>query len=107
MAATRSGDGSQGHEAREVIERERWERLAARIGSTPGTEHERRRRVPARRGHSLDDTHPPTHLPPLLTAAEQQPGRVVCDASRAQSIAAELAPARARLARTLIRHNAG
>lgn len=107
MAATRADSGSRGREAREAIERELWEGLAARIGSIPETEYERRRRVSARRGHSVDDTHPPTHLRRrCLAAAEPQPARVVCDASRTQSIAAELAPVRAWLARGLIRYNA-
>ncbi|MFE3325407.1 hypothetical protein [Streptomyces sp. NPDC059176] len=39
-----------------------WERLAADIGSIPEIECERQRRVSARRGHSVDATHPPTHL---------------------------------------------
>ncbi|MFD3547113.1 M48 family metallopeptidase [Streptomyces sp. NPDC058655] len=104
IAAARADSG---HGAREAIERDLWERLAARIGSIPETEYERRRRVSARRGHSVDDTHPPTHLRRrCLAAADPQPARVVCDASRAQSIGAELAPARARLARTLIRYSA-
>ncbi|MFB6615138.1 M48 family metalloprotease [Streptomyces sp. NPDC056367] len=107
IAATRADGGPRGRETREAIERDLWEGLAARIGSIPETEYERRRRVSARRGHSVDDTHPPTHLRRrCLAAAAPQPARVVCDASRAQSIAAELAPARARLARTLIRYNA-
>ncbi|MGI5447513.1 M48 family metallopeptidase [Streptomyces sp. CA-243310] len=107
MAATRADSGSRSREAREAIERELWEGLAARIGSIPETEYERRRRVSARRGHSVDDTHPPTHLRRrCLAAADPQPAKVVCDASRTQSIAAELAPARAELARRLIRYNA-
>ncbi|MYY09366.1 M48 family metalloprotease [Streptomyces sp. SID4919] len=106
--ATRAGRGSHGQEAREAVERELWEGLAARIGSIPETEYERRRRVSARRGHSVDDTHPPTHLRRrCLAAAEPQPGQVVCDTSRAQSIATELAPARARLTHTLLRDNTG
>ncbi|MCY0939613.1 hypothetical protein [Streptomyces sp. H34-S4] len=63
--------------------------------------------VSARRGHSVDDTHPPTHLRRrCLASAGPHPARVVCDASRTQSIAAEPAPARTRLARTVIRYNA-
>lgn len=107
MAATRADRGAHGREAREAVERDLWEGLAARIGSIPESEYERLRRVSARRGHSVDDTHPPTHLRRrCLAAGEPQPARVVCDASRAQSIAAELAPARASLARTLTRYNA-
>nr|WSX54005.1 M48 family metallopeptidase [Streptomyces sp. NBC_00974] len=107
MAATRADSGPRGREAREAIEGELWDGLAARIGSIPESEYERLRRVSARRGHSVDDTHPPTHLRRrCLAATGPQPARVVCDTSRTQSIVAELAPARAHLARTLIRYNA-
>lgn len=107
MTAPQASGGSRGREAREAAERDLWERLAARIGSVPESEYERLRRVSARRGHSVDDTHPPTHLRRrCLASAGPHPAQVVCDASRTQSIAAELAPARARLARTVIRYNA-
>ncbi|MFI5763016.1 M48 family metallopeptidase [Streptomyces sp. NPDC051563] len=111
MAAARAGLGSGGRDAREVreaAERELWERLAARIALVPEHEYERLRRVSARRGHSVDDTHPPTHLRRrCLASAGPQPARVVCDGSRAQVVAAELAAARAVLARRVIRDHAG
>ncbi|MET9852240.1 M48 family metallopeptidase [Streptomyces sp. NPDC006450] len=108
VTAARAGGGSGGREAREAAERELWERLAARIGSVPESEYERLRRVSARRGHSVDDTHPPTHLRRrCLASADPRPARVVCDGPRARSIAAELAPARAALARQVIRDHAG
>ncbi|MFF1413163.1 M48 family metalloprotease [Streptomyces sp. NPDC058289] len=108
MAAARAGGGSGGREVREAAERELWERLAARIGSVPENEYERLRRVSARRGHSVDDTHPPTHLRRrCLASADPRPALVVCDGPRAQVVAAELAPARALLARRVIRDHAG
>lgn len=111
MAAARAGARParrEVHEVREAAERELWERLAARIGSVPESEYERMRRVSARRGHSVDDTHPPTHLRRrCLLSADPQPARVVCDGPRVQAVAAELAPARALLARRVIRDYAG
>lgn len=108
MVAARAGGGSGGREVREAAERELWDRLAARIGSVPEIEYERLRRVSARRGHSVDDTHPPTHLRRhCLTSADPQPARVLCDDSRARAVAAELAPARAALARRVIRDYTG
>ncbi|MFD9336641.1 M48 family metallopeptidase [Streptomyces sp. NPDC060028] len=107
ITAPQANGASHDRETREAAEQALWERLAARIGSIPESEYERLRRVSARRGHSIDDTHPPTHLRRrCLASADPQPARVVCDASRAQSIAAELAPSRAWLARTVIRYNA-
>ncbi|MCM1965948.1 MULTISPECIES: M48 family metallopeptidase [unclassified Streptomyces] len=108
MAVARAGGGPGGREVREAAERELWERLAARIGSVPESEYERLRRVSARRGHSVDDTHPPTHLRRrCLASADPQPALVVCDGPRAQAVAAELAPARAEMARQVIRDHAG
>ncbi|MGW1773364.1 M48 family metallopeptidase [Streptomyces sp. NPDC002104] len=111
MAAARASRGStagQVREEREAAERELWERLAARISVVPETEYERLRRVSTRRGHSVDDTHPPTHLRRRrLASAEPRPALVVCDTVRAQAVAAELAPARAVLARRVIRDHAG
>lgn len=108
MVAARAGGGAGGREVREAAERELWERLAARIDSVPEREYERLRRVSARRGHSVDDTHPPTHLRRrCLASADPQPARVVCEGPRAQAVAAELAPARAVLARRVIRDYAG
>ncbi|MFE4632111.1 M48 family metallopeptidase [Streptomyces sp. NPDC056773] len=105
MAAARAGGGPGG---REAAERELWERLAARIDSVPESEYERLRRVSARRGHSVDDTHPPTHLRRrCLASRAPQPALVVCEGPRTHAVAAELAPARALLARRVIRDHAG
>ncbi|MGW6686345.1 M48 family metallopeptidase [Streptomyces sp. NPDC054961] len=96
--------GAEGRAARDAAEQGLWERLRVRTGSVPESEYERLRRVSARRGHSVDDTHPPTHLRRrCLTSAGARPARVVCDASRTEAVAAELAPARAELARRVIR----
>ncbi|WP_371614500.1 M48 family metallopeptidase [Streptomyces sp. NBC_00454] len=100
--------GSAGREAREAAERGLWERLAARMGSVPESEYERLRRVSARRGHSVDDTHPPTHLRRrCLLSSAPHPAEVVFDSSRIAAVAAELAPLREELARRVIRDYAG
>jgi Zn-dependent protease with chaperone function len=81
-----------------------WDELAARVGEIPEYEHERRRRVGARRGHSVDSTHPPTHLrrQHLLLAAPVG-ASVTADADRERRIADELADSGARVAREVIR----
>ncbi|MFZ3495561.1 M48 family metallopeptidase [Streptomyces sp. 5.8] len=108
MEAARAGGGPRGRRTGEGAEQGLWERLAARIDSVPESEYERLRRVSARRGHSVDDTHPPTHLRRrCLASADPQPALVVCDGPRAQAVAGELAPARAVLARRVIRDHAG
>ncbi|MEU8497253.1 M48 family metallopeptidase [Streptomyces lavendulae] len=104
-AQMRGGRG--GREDRERAERGLWERLAAHIGEVPEREYERLRRAGARRGHSADDTHPPTHLRRRHAAAiPPKPPLVVCDAAREAAVAAELAAHRAVLARRVIRDNA-
>ncbi|MER6672773.1 M48 family metalloprotease [Streptomyces sp. NPDC000983] len=82
-----------------------WHRLAADMASIPEHEYERRRRAGALRGHSVDATHPPTHLrrASLLTAAPA-PAAVVMDSGREQRIAAELADARGRVTQRILRH---
>ncbi|MET9467455.1 M48 family metallopeptidase [Streptomyces sp. NPDC006544] len=96
--------GAEGRAARDAAEQGLWEGLRARTVSVPESEYERLRRVSVRRGHSVDDTHPPTHLRRrCLTSAGALPARVVCDASRTEAVAAELAPVRAELARLVIR----
>ncbi|CAM5337280.1 Protease HtpX [Streptomyces avidinii] len=102
--AAQTRGGAAGRAARDAAEQGLWERLGERMGSVPEHESERLRRVSARRGHSVDDTHPPTHLRRrCLASAGAHPARVVCDASRTEAVAAELAPARAELARRVIR----
>lgn len=85
-----------------------WDRLAEQIATVPAHERERLRRVAELRGHSVDSTHPPTHLRRSLLAAEAAGAqraqgaeggadgpRVVLDAPRAAAVDAELAgPAR-------------
>ncbi|MFJ8200106.1 M48 family metallopeptidase [Streptomyces sp. NPDC096152] len=85
-----------------------WEELAAHMGSVPESEYERQRRAGALRGHSVGSTHPPTHLrrrwlldAPALSAS------VVADTDRAERVAAELAGARQRVARQLVRDGLG
>ncbi|MFD0314718.1 M48 family metallopeptidase [Streptomyces flavalbus] len=81
-----------------------WEALAAYAAEVPESEYERRRRVGALRGHSVDSTHPPTHLRrEYLLRIRPETGTVVTDGAREGRIAAELAGARARVARELVR----
>ncbi|MFD7163853.1 M48 family metallopeptidase [Streptomyces violascens] len=85
-----------------------WERSAERAASVPEREYERLRRVAALRGHSVDATHPPTHLRRhLVEAGEPAAAAVVIDSEAAAAIAAELAPARMTVARAVIRDLAG
>lgn len=82
-----------------------WERLAAHMASIPEYEYERQRRASALRGHSVDATHPPTHLRrACLLTGEATPAAVVSDAERDLRIAAELTDARGRVARHILRH---
>ncbi|MBW5481041.1 M48 family metallopeptidase [Streptomyces bambusae] len=107
VAAQMTG-GSAGRAAREAAEQGLWERIAAHAASVPGHEYERLLRVAARRGHSVDDTHPPTHLRrQCLALGEPRPAQVAYDEERAAAVAAELVPARAAVARQLIRDLAG
>lgn len=80
-----------------------WERLAAHMDSIPASEHERQRRRSALRGHSVDSTHPPTHLrrARLLTAAAL-PAAVTVDAVRRTALQAELDGARNTVARRIM-----
>ncbi|MEV6192745.1 M48 family metalloprotease [Streptomyces sp. NPDC051920] len=76
-----------------------WERLAADLASVPEREHERLRRVGALRAHSVDSTHPPTHLRhACLQIGEATPPAVVIDDERDRRIAEELADARTKVA---------
>ncbi|WP_327718981.1 hypothetical protein OG381_28810 [Streptomyces sp. NBC_00490] len=81
-----------------------WEALTRHMDSVPESEVERQRRAGARRGHSVDATHPPTHLRRrLLLAGPPLPASVKADAERARRIAAELSGPRAEVARELVR----
>ncbi|MFF4790742.1 M48 family metallopeptidase [Streptomyces sp. NPDC001276] len=83
---------------------ELWKRLAAHMASVPEHEYERQRRVGARRGHSVDSTHPPTHLRrTCLLSGAPTPAAVVTDGERENRIAAELADARSKVARRIAR----
>ncbi|MCX5142423.1 MULTISPECIES: M48 family metallopeptidase [unclassified Streptomyces] len=80
-----------------------WERLAAHMDTIPESEHERQRRCSALRGHSVDATHPPTHLrrTRLLTAAVL-PAAVTMDTARRTALQDELSGARDRVARRIM-----
>ncbi|MFE7934477.1 hypothetical protein ACFU6S_38315 [Streptomyces sp. NPDC057456] len=96
--------GPRGYRGAEDRADELWERLTAHMASVPDSEYERQRRVAALRGHSVDATHPPTHLRRAgLLAGERLPAAVVVEADRADRIAAELAGARRLVGRRIIR----
>ncbi|MFJ8014459.1 M48 family metalloprotease [Streptomyces sp. NPDC096339] len=100
-AQMRGGRG--GREARDQAERGLWERLAAQFAAVPEHEYERLRRVAVLRGHSVDSTHPPTHLRRRHAAAVgPYPAQVAYAGAREAAVAAELAPSRAVLARRVI-----
>ncbi|MFF7931354.1 M48 family metalloprotease [Streptomyces sp. NPDC007940] len=85
-----------------------WEALAAHLDSVPQSEFERLRRVGALRGHSVDATHPPTHLRRrLLLGRTPVPAAVTADAVRTERIAGELAHLRGTLAREVVRDGYG
>jgi len=80
-----------------------WERLAAHMDAIPASEYERQRRCGTLRGHSVDSTHPPTHLRRArLLAATALPAAVTLDASRRAALQAELSGARATMARRVL-----
>ncbi|MBZ4320466.1 M48 family metallopeptidase [Streptomyces huiliensis] len=101
-ASMRGGRG--GHEARQEAERGLWDGLAGHVGAVPEREVERLRRAGARRGHSVDSTHPPTHLRRrCLLAGGPSPAGIVYGDALSAATAAELAPAEAELARRVVR----
>ncbi|WP_405938454.1 M48 family metallopeptidase [Streptomyces sp. NBC_00726] len=80
-----------------------WDRLAAHLDTVPESERERLRRAGARRGHSVDATHPPTHLRRArLLASSPVPAAVTTDAAREAALGEELAGARERVARQIL-----
>ncbi|WP_415951836.1 M48 family metallopeptidase [Streptomyces sp. KLOTTS4A1] len=81
-----------------------WERLTEWFEQVPEREYERLRRVSARRGHSVESTHPPTHLRRSLVAAGGlKAARIVPSDAHMADIGAELAAAREEVARRVIR----
>ncbi|MBO0652960.1 M48 family metallopeptidase [Streptomyces triculaminicus] len=99
-ARSRSGRSGTGREAGQEL----WAALAEHVASVPEREYERRRRAGALRGHGVDSTHPPTHLRrQRLAAASQHPAAVLLGEERDEAVAAELADARARVARLVLR----
>ncbi|ROQ66548.1 Zn-dependent protease with chaperone function [Streptomyces sp. 840.1] len=80
-----------------------WERLAAHVESIPASEYERQRRRSAVRGHSVDSTHPPTHLRrSRLLAVAALPATVTVDSARDAALRAELSGARRLVARRVL-----
>ncbi|MEU6350045.1 M48 family metallopeptidase [Streptomyces sp. NPDC047072] len=81
-----------------------WETLAAHMDSIPESERERLRRVGALRGHSVDASHPPTHLRlRLLLDSKPADASVTLGADRSERIAGELADARRAVAKEIVR----
>ncbi|MER5750403.1 M48 family metalloprotease [Streptomyces sp. NPDC002088] len=81
-----------------------WERLTAHMASIPDHERERQRRAGALRGHSVDTTHPPTHLRrACLLVGPPVPAAVGIDDDRERRITAELTDARGKVARRILR----
>ncbi|MFJ9947727.1 M48 family metallopeptidase [Kitasatospora sp. NPDC091207] len=80
-----------------------WERLRVHLATVPPLEHERLLRRSALERGAVDATHPPTHLRlALLDRAPAVPAAVTMTPAEATAIAAELAPHRVRVARTLL-----
>lgn len=106
MRSTVNRIRSAGRGTRRAADRadELWQQLAASVRAIPEHEYERRRRAGRLRGHSIDSTHPPTHLrrERLLTVEPARAG-VLAYAGRERRIAAERADVRAEVARRIIR----
>ncbi|WP_413758718.1 M48 family metallopeptidase [Streptomyces sp. MMBL 11-3] len=82
-----------------------WERLGAHMASVPESEYERQRRAAALRGHSVDTTHPPTHLRHrCLLTGPPLPAAVTTDASTESRITTELAEPRRTMAKHILKH---
>ncbi|SDC22127.1 Zn-dependent protease with chaperone function [Streptomyces prasinopilosus] len=104
IEANRVRAARRGGRRTEDREGELWEHLAARMDAIPEHEYERRRRAGVLRGHSVDSTHPPTHLRrECLLAGGSVPAAVAVDGERERRIAAELADARSTVARKIVR----
>ncbi|MDX3248712.1 M48 family metallopeptidase [Streptomyces sp. ME18-1-4] len=96
--------GPRGYRGGEDRTDELWERLTAHMASIPESEYERQRRVGALRGHSVDATHPPTHLRRAgLLTGDSLPAAVTTNDDRDRHIATELAEARRLTGQRIIR----
>ncbi|MGC5568496.1 M48 family metallopeptidase [Streptomyces sp. FR-108] len=85
-----------------------WERLGAHMASVPESEYERQRRAAALRGHSVDTTHPPTHLRhQCLLAVPPLPATVTTDDGTESRITAELAGPAKTVAQRIVKHGLG
>ncbi|WP_299527642.1 M48 family metallopeptidase [uncultured Streptomyces sp.] len=83
---------------------ELWEGLAAHMASVPDRERERLRRVGALRGHSVDSSHPPTHLRRACLLAVPPTGAVLNPTDeRLAAVSTELSTARATVTRMIVR----
>ncbi|MEU8762881.1 M48 family metallopeptidase [Streptomyces sp. NPDC048659] len=81
-----------------------WDRIAAQTAAVPDHERDRLRRVAELRGHSIDATHPPTHLRHRrLALSEPAPARLVLDERRAAAVDRDLAGPAQTVARQVMR----
>ncbi|MFB7471261.1 M48 family metallopeptidase [Kitasatospora sp. NPDC056184] len=80
-----------------------WPQLREHLAAIPPLERERLLRRSRRYGHTVDASHPPTHLRlALLARRAPLPAAITCSPDEAAAIAAELAPHHTRIARTLL-----
>ncbi|MFI1411584.1 M48 family metallopeptidase [Streptomyces sp. NPDC020707] len=85
-----------------------WERLGAHMDSVPQSEYERQRRAAILRGHSVDTTHPPTHLRhQCLLAVPPLPATVTTDGDTESRIATELIAPATTTAQRIVKHGLG
>ncbi|MEU4168649.1 M48 family metallopeptidase [Streptomyces sp. NPDC026665] len=96
-------NGPRGRQQTTAWAEELWGRVVTDLASIPDLERERLRRVGVLRGHSVDATHPPTHLRhACLLIGDTEPPAVVADDERERRIAGELADARVKVARRIL-----
>lgn len=99
VARTRLGGSGRRDDPAEGL----WDRIAARMAAVPDHERDRLRRVAELRGHSVDTTHPPTHLRHRrLADTEPRAARVVLDEQRSATVDRELAGAAQAVARQMM-----
>ncbi|MFF7459300.1 M48 family metalloprotease [Kitasatospora sp. NPDC008115] len=80
-----------------------WPQLRAHLAAIPPLERERLLRRSRKDGHTVDASHPPTHLRlALLGRRTPLPAAVTCAPDEATAIAVELAPHGTRVARVLL-----
>lgn len=95
---TRRGDAAPAPDTEEL-----WRQLRDHLAALPPLERERLLRRSRHEGHTVDATHPPTHLRiALLAERPPVPAAVAVTPAESAAIAAELAGHRARTARAIL-----